>query len=191
MARYPNICHHIHLPVQSGSSRILQLMNRKYDREWYLDRIAAIRSVMPDCGLSTDIFTGFCSETAEDHEQTLSLMEKVRFDMAFMFKYSERPGTYAAKMMKDDVPEEIKTERLNEIIRLQNKISLENNHKDIGKTFEVVVEGYSKKSDKMLFGRTSQNKVAVFPKYNLQKGDLVKVTVNSCTQTTLIGDVKV
>lgn len=189
MAQYPNICKHIHLPVQSGSSRILKLMNRKYDREWYLDRIAAIRSVMPDCGLSTDIFTGFCSETEADHEQTLSLMNMVKFDMAFMFKYSERPGTYAAKMMKDDVPEEIKTDRLNEIIKLQNKISLENNRDDIGKTFKVLVEGYSKKSDEMLFGRTSQNKVTVFPKYDFKKGDFAEVKINSCTQTTLIGDI--
>jgi tRNA-2-methylthio-N6-dimethylallyladenosine synthase len=188
MARHSNICKHIHLPVQSGSSRILKLMNRKYDREWYLDRIAAIRSILPDCGLSTDIFTGFCNETEEDHQQTLSLMEIVKFDMAFMFKYSERPGTYAAKMMKDDVPEKIKIQRLNEIIRLQNKISLENNNNDIGNTFEVLVEGFSKKSDEMLFGRTSQNKVVVFPKENFKKGDLVNVKINKCTQTTLIGE---
>lgn len=189
MVQYPNICHHIHLPVQSGSSRILKMMNRKYDREWYLDKIATIRSIIPDCGLSTDIFTGFCGENENDHEQTLLLMEKVKFDMAFMFKYSERPGTYAAKMIKDDVPEEIKTRRLNEIITLQNKISLNNNRKDTGKIFEVLVEGYSKKSDKMLFGRTSQNKVTVFPGYNLKKGSLVEITINSCTQTTLIGEV--
>jgi tRNA-2-methylthio-N6-dimethylallyladenosine synthase len=189
MAKYPNICKHIHLPVQSGSSRILKLMNRKYDREWYLDRIAAIRSVIPGCGLSTDIFTGFCSEKEEDHELTISLMEKVKFDMAFMFKYSERPGTYAAKMMKDDVPEEVKVRRLNEIIRLQNEISLENNRKDIEKTFEVLIEGHSKKSGEMLYGRTSQNKVTVFPKYDLKKGDYVKVKIKSCTQTTLIGDI--
>jgi len=189
MAQYPNICKHIHLPVQSGSSRLLKLMNRKYDREWYLDRISAINSVLPGCGLSTDIMTGFCSETEEDHEFTVSLMNEVKFDMAFMFKYSERPGTYAAKNMADDVPEEIKIKRLNEIITLQNKISLENNRRDIGKTFKVLVEGNSKKSDDMLFGRTSQNKVAVFPKYNFKKGDIVSVEIKKCTQTTLIGDI--
>ncbi len=189
IAEYPNICKHIHLPVQSGSSRILKLMNRKYDREWYLDRITAIKSIVPDCGLSSDIFTGFCSETEEDHADTLSLMEQAKFDMAFMFKYSERPGTYAHKHLKDDVPEEIKTRRLNEIINLQNRLSFESNHNDIGKTVEVLVEGFSKKSDKMLFGRTSQNKVAVFPKYNFKKGDFVAVKIEKCTQTTLIGDI--
>ncbi|SHF72904.1 tRNA-2-methylthio-N6-dimethylallyladenosine synthase [Mariniphaga anaerophila] len=190
IAQYPNICRHIHLPVQSGSSKILKLMNRKYDREWYMDRIAAIRSIIPDCGLSTDVFTGFCSETEEDHAQTLALMEEVKFDMAFMFKYSERPGTYAAKHLKDDVPEEVKIKRLNEIIHLQNKLSLESNSNDIGKTVEVLVEGTSKKSDEMLFGRTSQNKVAVFPRYSFKKGDKVEVIIEKCTQTTLIGDVK-
>lgn len=189
IAAYPNICKHIHLPVQSGSSRILKRMNRKYDRKWYLDRIAAIRSIVHDCGLSTDVFTGFCSETEEDHKETLSLMEEVKFDMAFMFKYSERPGTYAHKNLKDDVPEEIKMQRLNEVIQLQNKISLESNQNDIGKTFEVLVEGFSKKSDQMLFGRTSQNKVVVFPKYLFKKGDLVNVRIEKCTQTTLIGDI--
>jgi tRNA-2-methylthio-N6-dimethylallyladenosine synthase len=190
MAGYPNICRHIHLPVQSGSSRILNLMNRKYDRKWYLDRITAIRNILPDCGLSTDVFTGFCTETEEDHAETLSLMQEVQFDLAFMFKYSERPGTYAAKHLKDDVPEETKITRLNEIIQLQNKLSLESNRKDIGKTFEVLVEGTSKKSEEMLFGRTSQNKVVVFPKYHFKKGDLVDVTIEKCTQTTLIGDIK-
>ncbi len=189
IAEYPNICHHIHLPVQSGSSRILNLMNRKYDREWYLDRVAAIKSIIPDCGLSTDVFTGFCSETEEDHLHTLSLMEQVKFDLAFMFKYSERPGTYAHKHLKDDVPEETKIRRLNEVIQLQNKLSLESNQSDIGKTFEVLVEGFSKKSDKMLFGRTSQNKGVVFPKYNFKKGDFVKIRIDKCTQTTLIGDI--
>lgn len=188
IAEYPNICEHIHLPVQSGSSRILKLMNRKYDREWYLDRIAAIKSIIPDCGLSTDVFTGFCSETEDDHAETLSLMEEVRFDMAFMFKYSERPGTYAHKHLKDDVPEGIKVRRLNEIIQLQNRISMERNQNDIGKTFEVLAEGFSKKSDEMLFGRTSQNKVVVFPKYQFKKGDLAEVKIKKCTQTTLIGD---
>ena len=189
MAEYPNICHHIHLPVQSGSSRILKLMNRKYDREWYLDRVAAIHSILPDCGLTTDVFTGFCSETEEDHAQTLELMETVKFDMSFMFKYSERPGTYSAEHLKDDVPEETKIRRLNEIIRLQNKISLENNLNDRGKTFEVLVEGTSKKSDEMLAGRTSQNKVTVFPKEKYQKGDIVSVRITDATQTTLIGQI--
>jgi tRNA-2-methylthio-N6-dimethylallyladenosine synthase len=189
MAEYPNICRHIHLPVQSGSSRILKLMNRKYDREWYLDRIAAIRSILPDCGLTTDVFTGFCTETEEDHAQTLDLMETVKFDMAFMFKYSERPGTYAAEHLKDDVPEEIKIRRLNEIISLQNKISLGNNLNEKGKTFDVLVEGTSKKSDEMLFGRTGQNKVVVFPKQNYKKGDIVSVQITDATQTTLIGKI--
>jgi tRNA-2-methylthio-N6-dimethylallyladenosine synthase len=188
MAEYPNICKHIHLPVQSGSSRILKLMNRKYDREWYLDRIRAIKTILPDCGLSTDIFTGFCSETEDDHAETLSLMEEVKFDMAFMFKYSERPGTWAADKLEDDVPEETKIRRLNEVIHLQNKHSLENNKKDIGKEFEVLVEGVSKKSKEELFGRTSQNKVVVFPKKNCKKGDFVKVKINDTTQTTLIGE---
>ncbi|MDD2381786.1 MAG: tRNA (N6-isopentenyl adenosine(37)-C2)-methylthiotransferase MiaB [Mariniphaga sp.] len=188
MAEWPNICRHIHLPVQSGSSRILKLMNRKYDREWYLDRIAAIRSFIPDCGITTDVFTGFCTETEEDHAQTLDLMSRVKFDMAFMFKYSERPGTYAASHLKDDIPEKIKLKRLDEIITLQNKISLENNLNDRGKTFEVLVEGLSKKSDKMLFGRTSQNKVVVFPGKSFQKGDLVNVRITDATQTTLIGE---
>lgn len=189
MAAYDNICKHIHLPVQSGSANVLKTMNRKYDREWYLARIHAIREILPECGITTDLFTGFCGETEEDHQQTLSLMEEVRFDTAFMFKYSERPGTYAYKRLDDDVPEETKVRRLNEVIALQNRISMENNRADIGKTFDVLVEGFSKKSDEMLFGRTSQNKVAVFPKYNFKKGDLVRVTVTKCTQTTLIGDI--
>ncbi len=189
MAVYPNICRHIHLPVQSGSTNVLKTMNRKYDREWYLDRIRAIRENLPDCGITTDLFTGFCGETEDDHQQTLALMEMVRFDTAFMFKYSERPGTYAHKRLDDDVPEEVKVRRLNEVITLQNQISLENNRADIGKTFEVLVEGFSKKSDKMLVGRSSQNKVVVFPRYHYKKGDLVNVTIAKCTQTTLIGDI--
>lgn len=189
IAEYPNICKHIHLPVQSGSTRILKLMNRKYDREWYLDRINSIKTIIPECGISTDIFTGFCSETEEDHAESLSLMEQVKFDMAFMFKYSERPGTYAHKSLNDDVPEEIKGRRLNEVIQLQNKLSLESNQSDIGKTFEVLVEGFSKKSDEMFFGRTSQNKIAVFPKNNFKKGDFVKIKIKDCTQTTLIAEV--
>lgn len=188
IAEYPNICKHIHLPVQSGSSRILKLMNRKYDREWYLDRIRAIREIIPGCGLSTDIFTGFCSETEDDHQHSLDLMEQVHFDMAFMFKYSERPGTYAHKHLKDDVPEEVKLRRLNEIIKLQNRLSLKSNRNDVGKTFEVLVEGISKKSKEMVFGRTSQNKVAVFPDKGYLKGDYVQVKIKDCTQTTLIGE---
>lgn len=189
IANYPNICKHIHLPVQSGSSRILKLMNRKYDREWYLDRIRSIKEIVPDCGLSTDVFTGFCTETEEDHQQTLELMEQVHFDMAFMFKYSERPGTYAHKHLKDDVSEEVKLRRLNEVIKLQNRLSLKSNRADIGKTFEILVEGTSKKSKEMVFGRSPQNKVAVFPDLGFKKGDYVNVRIKDCTQTTLIGEV--
>jgi tRNA-2-methylthio-N6-dimethylallyladenosine synthase len=187
IADHPNICKHIHLPVQSGSSRILKLMNRKYDREWYLDRIRAIREIIPGCGISTDIFCGFSGETEEDHQLSLSLMEEVRFDMAFMFKYSERPGTYAHEHLPDNVPEAVKARRLEEIIHLQNKISHQKNKEDVGNTFEVLAEGVSKKSEQMLFGRSSQNKVVVFPADNTRKGDLVTVRVTGCTQTTLIG----
>jgi tRNA-2-methylthio-N6-dimethylallyladenosine synthase len=187
IADHPNICKHIHLPVQSGSSRILKLMNRKYDREWYLDRIRAIREIIPGCGISTDIFCGFSGETEEDHQLSLSLMEEVRFDMAFMFKYSERPGTYAHEHLPDNVPEAVKARRLEEIIHLQNKISHQKNKEDVGNTFEVLAEGVSKKSEQMLFGRSSQNKVVVFPADNTRKEDLVTVRVTGCTQTTLIG----
>jgi tRNA-2-methylthio-N6-dimethylallyladenosine synthase len=187
MVSLPNICHHIHLPFQSGSSRILKLMNRKYDREWYLKRIASIREIIPGCGLSTDIFTGFCTETEEDFQETLSLMEEVRFDSAFMFKYSERPGTYSAKYMKDDVPEEVKSERLSRMIEVQSRISLENNKNDIGKVFEVLVDGTSKKSKEELVGKTPQGKAVVFPALHYKKGDLVNVTIERCTQTALIG----
>jgi tRNA-2-methylthio-N6-dimethylallyladenosine synthase len=189
MASEPNICKHIHLPFQSGSSRILKLMNRRYDRDWYLKRIETIREIIPGCGLSTDVFCGFCTETEEEFRETLLLMEEVKFDSAFMFKYSERPGTYAAKYMDDDVPEEIKSERLERIIKLQSHISLENNKADIGKTFEVLVEGTSKKSDKELFGRTSQNKVVIFPGEGYKKGDYLHVIIERCTQTALIGKV--
>jgi tRNA-2-methylthio-N6-dimethylallyladenosine synthase len=189
IAKHPNLCRHIHLPIQSGSSRILKLMNRKYDREWYLDRIRAIREILPDCGISTDVFCGFSTETLEDHQETLALMEEVKFDMAFMFKYSDRPGTYAHEHLTDDVPEEEKLRRLDEIIQLHNRLSLESNQRDIGKTFEVLVEGTSKKSKVELFGRTSQNKVIVFPAKDFQKGDYVQVKVLKCTQTTLIGEV--
>ena len=157
IAEEPNVCRHIHLPVQSGSSRILKLMNRKYDREWYLERVAAIRRIIPDCGLSTDIFSGFHSETEEDHRMSLSLMEACAYDSAFMFKYSERPGTYASKHLPDDIPEEVKIRRLNEIIALQNRLSAEANARCVGKTFEVLVEGVSKRSHNQLFGRTKQN----------------------------------
>jgi tRNA-2-methylthio-N6-dimethylallyladenosine synthase len=187
IASEPNICHHIHLPVQSGSSRILKLMNRKYDREWYMRRVEAIRNILPDCGLSTDVFCGFCTETEDDFLETLSLMEWARFDSAFMFKYSERPGTYSAKYLTDDVPEEVKSERLSRMITLQNRLSIESNRRDVGKTFEVLVEGLSKKSDKELMGRTPQNKVLVFPAGTYSKGDLVMVSIERCTQTTLIG----
>jgi tRNA-2-methylthio-N6-dimethylallyladenosine synthase len=188
IARYPNICKHIHLPVQSGSSKILKLMNRKYTREWYLDRIAAIKRIIPDCGISTDVFCGFHDETLDDHAQTLSLMEEVGFDSAFMFKYSERPGTYASKHLPDNISEEEKVRRLTEIIELQNRLSLESNRRDIGKTFEVLVEGFSKKSRENLFGRTSQNKVVVFPKAGHRIGQLVRVKVTDVSSATLLGE---
>lgn len=189
MASKPNICKFIHLPFQSGSSRILNLMNRKYDREWYLKRIEMIRNIMPDCGLGTDAFCGFCSETEADFQETLSLLETVKFDSAFMFKYSERPGTYAAKNIKDDVPEDVKSERLTKMIDLQNAITLESNRRDVGKTFEVLVEGFSKKSNAELMGRTSQSKVVIFPALNYKKGDYVTVKIESCTQAALLGTV--
>nr|WP_321453206.1 tRNA (N6-isopentenyl adenosine(37)-C2)-methylthiotransferase MiaB [uncultured Carboxylicivirga sp.] len=187
MAKHENICKFIHLPLQSGSSRILKLMNRKYDREWYMDRITAIKTILPGCGLSTDVFCGFHSETDEDHQQTLELMKWAGYDSAFMFKYSERPGTYASKHLEDNVPEDVKSRRLQEIIDLQTELSLENNKKDIGQTFEVLVEGTSKKSKEELFGRTSQNKVVVFPKENFKTGDLVKVKVTEASSATLKG----
>jgi tRNA-2-methylthio-N6-dimethylallyladenosine synthase len=188
IATTPNICNHIHLPFQSGSSKILNLMNRKYDREWYMRRIEAIKEIIPDCGLSTDVFCGFSTETEEDFQETLSLMEWANFDLAFMFKYSERPGTYAARHLKDDVPEEVKSERLDRMIKLQSHLSLESNKRDIGKVFEVLVEGTSKKSKEELVGRTPQNKLVVFPAKEYKKGDFVQVKVNRCTQTTLIGE---
>ena len=187
IAEVPNVCKHIHLPVQSGSSRILKAMNRKYTREWYLSRVEAIRHIVPDCGLTTDIFCGFCGETEEDHQQSLSLMEECKYDWAFMFKYSERKGTYASKFLKDDVPEEIKVRRLNEIIALQNKLSLESNRKCIGRTFEVLVEGVSKRSREELFGRTEQNRVVVFPKGNHHIGEFVNVVVEEASSATLKG----
>ena len=187
IAEVPNVCKHIHLPVQSGSSRILKLMNRKYTREWYLERVAAIRRIIPDCGLSTDIFSGFHSETEEDHQLSLSLMRECAYDSAFMFKYSERPGTYASKHLPDDVPEEIKIRRLNEMIELQNQLSAESNAKDVGKTFEVLAEGVSKRSKEQLFGRTEQNKVVVFDRGSHRIGDFVKVKITESSSATLKG----
>ncbi len=189
IAKYDNLCKFIHLPVQSGSSKMLDVMKRKYDREWYLDRIAAIRRIIPGCGISTDIMCGFHSETEEDHQETLSLMREVCFDSAFMFKYSERPGTFAARKLTDDISEEVKIKRLEEIIQLQNECSLESNKNDIGKEFEVLVEGFSKRSREQLFGRTSQNKVVIFDKGSHRVGDLVKVKVTGNTSATLFGEV--
>ncbi len=188
MAAHPNIARHIHLPVQSGSNAVLQAMNRKYTREWYLDRVAAIRRILPDAGLSTDMFTGFHDETEEDFQQTLDLMREAAFDSAFMFRYSERPGTFASKHLPDNVPEEVKIERLNRMISLQNELSLESNRRDIGKLFEVLVEGRSKRSGDELSGRTSQNKMVVFPKGDCKPGDFVKVRILSATSATLKGE---
>lgn len=189
IARYPNICRFIHLPVQSGSNKILKLMNRKYTREWYFDRIDTIRRIIPDCAIGTDIFCGFCDETEEDHQDTLDLMRRVKFDQAFMFKYSERPGTIAAKRMPDNVPEETKIRRLNEIIALQNEISNKSNQDDVGKIYEVLVEGFSKRSNEQLFGRTSQNKVVIFPREGRRIGEFIKVRILSASSATLIGEV--
>lgn len=189
IAKYPNICRFIHLPVQSGSNKILKLMNRKYTREWYLDRVAAMRRIIPDVSIGTDIFCGFSDETEEDHQDSLNLMSEVKFDMAFMFKYSERPGTVAAKRMPDNVPEETKIRRLNEIIALQNQISNESNQHDIGKEFEVMVEGFSKRSKEQLFGRTSQNKVVIFPREGRHIGEFIRVKILSASSATLIGEV--
>jgi tRNA-2-methylthio-N6-dimethylallyladenosine synthase len=187
IAGHPNICKHIHLPAQSGSSRILKLMNREYSREWYLDRVNAIRTIIPECSLSTDMITGFCTETDEDHKESLSLMELAGFDFAYMFKYSERPGTKAARKYKDDVPENVKSERLSEMIAFQNKLSAISKKQDIGKTFEVLIEGSSKRSKEFLSGRNSQNKVVVFPGTDHAKGQYVYVTIERCTSATLIG----
>lgn len=187
IANNKNICNHIHLPVQSGSSKILKLMNRKYDRDWYLERIQKIKSEIPDCGITTDVFCGFHNETEEDHKETLSLMREVGYDWAFMFKYSEREGTYAAKHLPDNVPEKVKSSRLNEIIELQHELSLKSNEADIGKSFEVLAEGVSKKSASELYGRNQQNKVIVFPKGQFKPGDFVNVKVTSCSSATLKG----
>lgn len=186
MAMYDNICKHIHLPVQSGSDAMLEKMRRKYTRAWYLERVAKIRSVIPDCGLTTDVIAGFCGETEQDHRDTLSLMEEVCFDGAFMFQYSERPGTLAARKYPDDVPDDVKTARLNEIIALQNRMSLKSNEKEVGKRHEVLIEGVSKRNPDELFGRASNNKVCVFPSGGHRIGEYVTVEVTSCTSATLI-----
>ena len=188
MASYDNICKCIHLPVQSGSDRMLKLMNRHYDSAWYLDRIAAIRRYMPDCSITTDVIAGFCSETEEEHQMTLEMFSKVRYDYAYMFKFSMRPNTYAEKHLVDDVPDEVKTRRLEEIIALQGQIALENNQQEIGKTYEVLVEGESHRSKEQLFGRNSQNKVIVFDRHDVLPGQYVRVKVVRCTAATLIGE---
>ena len=188
IARYPNVCKHIHLPVQSGSDRILKLMNRKYTREWYMQRVAAIKRIVPECAITTDIFVGYHSETEEDHQQSLSLMHEVGYASAFMFKYSERPGTYASKHLPDDVPEDVKISRLNEMIALQNELSAENYKQDEGKEFDVLVENYSKRSREQLCGRTSQNKMVVFNKGTHHIGDTVRVRITGSTSATLMGE---
>jgi tRNA-2-methylthio-N6-dimethylallyladenosine synthase len=192
MAKYENICKYIHLPVQSGSTRVLQLMNRTYTREWYMAKVDRIKEIMPDCGISSDIIAGFCTETEEDHNDTLGIMKHSRYDFSYMFAYSERPGTLAARRYKDDVPEEVKKKRLDEIVKLQNALSRESNLQDIGKTFKVLIEGNSKRSDQHWSGRNSQNKVVVFPKeeYTLNKGNYVMVKVSDCTGGTLIGKIE-
>ncbi len=189
IAEEPNVCRSIHLPVQSGSTAMLKAMNRKYTREWYIDRIEAIRRIVPDCGLSTDIIAGFCGETEEDHKQTLSLMEYCSYDAAFMFKYSERPGTFASKHMKDDIEEKEKIRRLNEIIALQQELSAKNNKKCIGETYEVLIEGTSKRSTAQFYGRTEQNRTAVFDRKNYKIGDFVKVKIYDSTAATLLGEI--
>jgi tRNA-2-methylthio-N6-dimethylallyladenosine synthase len=191
MAKYENICKYIHLPVQSGSTRVLQLMNRTYTREWYMAKVDRIREIMPDCGISSDIIAGFCTEEEEDHKDTLRIMEYSRYDFSYMFFYSERPGTLAQRRYKDDIPENVKKRRLQEIVEMQNRLSLESNKKDLGKTFKVLIEGNSKKNELEWKGRSSQNKVIVFPKGNneLKKGDYVTVSVYDCTQATLLGKI--
>lgn len=188
IAEEPNVCRHIHLPVQSGSSRILELMNRKYTREWYLDRVAAIRRIVPDCGLSTDIFAGYCTETEEDHQMSLSLMRECGYDSAFMFKYSERPGTFASRHYVDDVSEETKIRRLEELIALQNELSAESNRQCVGREYEILVEGVSKRSREQLFGRTEQNKVVVFDRGNHRPGEYVRVRITDASSATLQGE---
>jgi tRNA-2-methylthio-N6-dimethylallyladenosine synthase len=191
MAKYENICKYIHLPLQSGSSRVLQMMNRNYSREWYAAKVDRIREIMPDCGISSDIIAGFCTETEEEHKETVSMMEYARYDMSYMFFYSERPGTLAQRRYKDDIPEDVKKRRLMEIVETQNRLSLESNKRDLGKTFRVLIENTSKKSEAYWMGRSSQNKVIVFKKenYDLKPGDYVNVKVNECTQATLLGQI--
>ena len=189
IAEEPNVCRHIHLPVQSGSNRVLKAMNRKYTREWYLDRVAAIRRIIPDCGLSTDIFAGYCGETEEDHQLSLSLMRECAYDSAFMFKYSERPGTYASKNLPDDVPEETKIRRLNELIALQNELSLMANQHCIGQEYDILIEGVSKRSREQLFGRTEQNKVVIFNRADHRVGETIRVRITEATSATLKGEV--
>ena len=191
MAKYENICKSIHLPVQSGSTRLLKLMNRTYTREWYKAKVNRIKAIMPDCGITSDVITGFCTETEEDHLDTLSILEYSKYDMSYMYFYSERPGTLAARTFRDDVPLEVKKRRLDEIVKLQNKISQDSNKGDIGKTFKVLIEGNSKKSANNWAGRNSQNKVVVFPKsyYQLNKGDYAMVKVSAATGATLIGEI--
>lgn len=191
IAKYENICNYIHLPVQSGSTRVLQLMNRTYTREWYIAKVDRIRSIIPDCGISSDIIAGFCTETEEEHQETMSLMEYSQYDMSYMFFYSERPGTLAARRYEDDIPEEVKKRRLDEIVKLQNRLSHESNRRDLGKTFKVLIDGDSKKSASDWKGRTSQNKTIVFPKgsHNVNKGDYVMVKVTDCTVATLLGEI--
>ena len=189
IAEEPNVCRHIHLPVQSGSDAVLARMNRKYTREWYLDRVAAIRRIVPDCGLSTDIFVGYCGETEEDHQLSLSLMREVGYDSAFMFKYSERPGTYASKHLPDDVPEEVKLQRLNELIALQTQLSAEANSRCEGRTYEVLLEGTSKRSREQLYGRTEQNRVVVVDRGRHHIGERVMVLVTSSSSATLKGQI--
>ncbi|MFR9523563.1 MAG: tRNA (N6-isopentenyl adenosine(37)-C2)-methylthiotransferase MiaB [Rikenellaceae bacterium] len=189
IAAVPNICRAIHLPAQSGSTAMLKRMNRSYTREWYLDRVAAIRRLIPDCAITTDIIAGFSSESLEEHQETLSLMREVGYDFAYMFKYSERPGTAAAKNLPDNIDEQTKTERLTEIINLQNSLSAKRNAEDVGKEFEVLVEGVSKRSDEQMFGRTSQNKVVIFDRHNIQVSDYVRVKITSCSSATLFGTI--
>lgn len=189
VASQPNVCRHIHLPVQSGSNSVLKAMNRKYTREWYLDRIAAIKRIVPGCGISTDLFTGFHGETEEDFNETLDLMREVGFDSAFMFKYSERPGTYASKYLPDNISEEVKIDRLNRMITLQNELSAESNHRDVGREFDVLVEGVSKRSKEQMVGRTDTNKTVVFPRRDARIGDTVRVRIGSSTSATLIGEI--
>ena len=189
IAEEPNVCRHIHLPVQSGSNRVLKAMNRKYTREWYLDRVAAIRRIIPDCGLSTDIFAGYCGETEEDHQLSLSLMRECGYDSSFMFKYSERPGTYASKNLPDDVPEETKIRRLNELIALQNELSLAANERCIGQEYDILIEGVSKRSREQLFGRTEQNKVVIFDRANHRIGETIRMRITEASSATLKGTV--